>query len=155
MFGNLVQKLQTLSPLGSPITSPVSSPKSRRKFGGPKWRRNQNREEYREVQSDPEMDENIRNGTPRKAKDKSSRKLQRVTIGPPILLTSSRDVTVRHNETQHVGGGGGFSAYNNVIKPPAAGPNRLQGSKSLGRLDGMKEVCHSFAMNLCPDWQRY
>jgi hypothetical protein len=99
MFGSLVQKLQTLSPIGSPVTSPVSSPKARRRKGGPKWRRQQAREEYREVQSDPETQEESCKPSGKK----------RVSIGPPVLIAAPHRIT-------------------------------LLGSKSLGRLDGLKEV---------------
>jgi hypothetical protein len=149
MFGSLVQKLQTLSPIGSPITSPVNSPKTRRKFGGPKWRRNQNREEYREVQSDPEMDENNHphNGIMRnnnKIKEKSLRKrsnTERVTIGPPILMSSHHDITMLHIRQSTNGSGSNNNGFQyNAAAAAAAGPSLLHGSKSLGRLDGMKEV---------------
>lgn len=192
MFGTLVQKLQTLSPISSPINSPVSSPKARRKFGGPRWRRQQAREEFREVQSEGELDE-----CPSKAKGKSKKRTNHLSIGPPTLVSSSRDVshytlTGRHNNPVQ------FQPYGVVVGPsghrqlqalplhhqkqPApqqpiyqavrAPPLRLQqpqthtpqqqqqqqrlhvvqhqpnapgfaplhGSKSLGRLDGMKEV---------------
>ncbi|XP_037080633.1 uncharacterized protein LOC119101404 [Pollicipes pollicipes] len=58
MFGSLKQKLQSLSPLASPVASPNSSPRPRRRlpFGRGPARRRQRRQEYREVQSDPECD---------------------------------------------------------------------------------------------------
>ena len=62
MFGSLVHKLQTLSPLTSPTTSPTTSPKPKRKLMGfskvsrrrkyPSWFR----DETREVQSEPETE---------------------------------------------------------------------------------------------------
>ena len=58
MFGSLKQKLQSLSPVASPVASPSSSPKPRRKFPFRRTpaRLKQRREEFREVQSDPECD---------------------------------------------------------------------------------------------------
>ncbi|CAB3361991.1 Hypothetical predicted protein [Cloeon dipterum] len=91
MFGNLVQKLQTLSPISSPVQSPVSSPKARRKFGGPRWRRQQAREEFREVQSEPEYDETPPSSKARK--DKSKKRSNHISIGPPTLVSSSRDIS--------------------------------------------------------------
>jgi hypothetical protein len=203
MFGTLVQKLQTLSPISSPINSPVSSPKARRKFGGPRWRRQQAREEFREVQSEPELDDCAPSG---KAKDKSKKKragTNRLSIGPPTLVSSSRDVSHytltgrQHNPVQFqpygvvVGPSGHHQLQALPLHPPQkhhapqqlqqmqqpiyqavrANPHRqqpqplqthkppqqqrlhvvqhqpnapgfapLHGSKSLGRLDGMKEV---------------
>ncbi|XP_069705214.1 uncharacterized protein [Periplaneta americana] len=127
MFGNLVQRLQSLSPLGSPVTSPVSSPKtSRRHYKSPKRgpRRpplGRHKEEYREVQSDPELDE-ADNGkkfgrTSRhlldKRKNKSRGSAARTVTEPGI----NNNIYAEHKD----------------FAP-------LQGSKSLGRLDGLKEV---------------
>ncbi|KAF0309538.1 hypothetical protein FJT64_019346 [Amphibalanus amphitrite] len=58
MFGSLKQKLQSLSPVASPVNSPNSSPKPRRRFPFRRApaRLKQRREEFREVQSDPECD---------------------------------------------------------------------------------------------------
>ncbi|KAJ4439145.1 hypothetical protein ANN_15102 [Periplaneta americana] len=126
MFGNLVQRLQSLSPLGSPVTSPVSSPKtSRRHYKSPKRgpRRpplGRHKEEYREVQSDPELDE-ADNGkkfgrTSRhlldKRKNKSRGSAARTVTEPGI----NNNIYAEHKD----------------FAP-------LQGSKSLGRLDGLKE----------------
>lgn len=58
VFGHFVHKLQSLSPLVSPATSPISSPKFKRRFGirTPTRRRKFTKEDYRDVQSEPEGD---------------------------------------------------------------------------------------------------
>ena len=61
MFGNLVQKLQSLSPLTSPTTSPTVSPRPKRKFVFGRANRKRRiggyaKEDLREVQSEPELD---------------------------------------------------------------------------------------------------
>lgn len=98
MFGNLVQRLQTLSPLTSPVTSPVSSPKpARKRYSKSPAARRSLKEEYREIQSDPED-----HGESKKCRAK--RKVDK-------LYGKKVDIS---------------------------GP--LQGSKSMGRLDGLKQV---------------
>lgn len=95
MFGNLVQRLQTLSPLTSPVTSPVGSPKSTRKrYSKSPAHRRSLKEEYREVQSEPED-----TGETKKCRAKRKADKRKVNISGP-----------------------------------------LQGSKSMGRLDGLKQV---------------
>lgn len=93
MLGSLVQRLQSLSP----VTSPVSSPKASRRRPAPLRR---GREDYREVQSEPEVDDDAKKGARRLLPDK--RKAKR------------RDAFASNAP--------------------------LHGSKSLGRLDGLKEV---------------
>jgi hypothetical protein len=128
MFGSIVQRLQSLSPLGSPVTSPVSSPKPyRRRFKSPtrapkRHPAARHKEEYREVQSDPELDET----------DTSK------TFG----RTSHHLLDKRKNKSR-------VSArtepgINNNMYADRSGFAPLQGSKSLGRLDGLKEVGNSF-----------
>ncbi|KAG8308366.1 hypothetical protein J6590_002454 [Homalodisca vitripennis] len=100
MFGSLVQRLQTLSPLTSPVTSPVGSPKpNRKRYSKSPAHRRSLKEEYREVQSDPE---DLGHGDSKKCRAKrKAEKLQ----GKRLDMS---------------------------------GP--LQGSKSMGRLDGLKQV---------------
>uniref|UniRef100_A0A1B6K974 Rho-GAP domain-containing protein n=1 Tax=Graphocephala atropunctata TaxID=36148 RepID=A0A1B6K974_9HEMI len=100
MFGSLVQRLQTLSPLTSPVTSPVGSPKpSRKRYSKSPAHRRSLKEEYREVQSDPED-----HGHGESKKCRAKRKAEK-------LQGKRLDMS---------------------------GP--LQGSKSMGRLDGLKQV---------------
>jgi hypothetical protein len=117
MFGSLVQRLQSLSPLGSPVTSPVSSPKaSRRGCSSP--RRSsavRHKEEYREVQSDPELDE--------------------ADTGKKSRRASRHLLDKRKNKSR-----GAEPRINNNMYAGRTGFAPLQGSKSLGRLDGLKEV---------------
>lgn len=119
MFGSLVQKLQTLSPLTSPVTSPASSPKSaRRRYSAksPAHRRSL-KEEFREVQSDPED----------------------ISL---VLIGSSGGIGACDSS----GIGGDAKKCRSKRKVEKLRGRRmevsapLQGSKSLGRLDGLKQV---------------
>lgn len=108
MFGNFVQRIQESF---SPVTSPVSSPKAlRRRFKspsrgpaparaaqppsrsrGPSSRRN-HKEEYREVQSEPELDNNNPSSTgSRRLLDKRKTKTRKVlNISDPIPIVSGK-----------------------------------------------------------------
>lgn len=91
MLGNLVQKLQSLSPLTSPTTSPTVSPRPKRKFGFGRTNRKRRiggyaKEDIREVQSEPELDYD----NPEKSKrDKSFFGLtdKRKTSAPSVPFT--------------------------------------------------------------------
>jgi hypothetical protein len=124
MFGTLVQRLQSLSPLGSPIASPVSSPKpSRHRYKSPTRgpRRPsvaRNKEQYREVQSDPELDE--------------------IDTARQFGRTSRHLLDKRKNKSR--GSARTEPGINSNTCAERTGFAPLQGSKSLGRLDGLKEV---------------
>ena len=128
MFGSIVQRLQSLSPLGSPVTSPVSSPKPyRRRFKSPtrapkRHPAARHKEEYREVQSDPELDETDTN----KAFGRTSHH----------LLDKRKNKSRVSARTE--------PGINNNMYSARSGFAPLQGSKSLGRLDGLKEVGNWF-----------
>ena len=120
MFGSLKQKLQSFSPVASPVASPNASPRpARRRFGlRTPARMKQRREEFREVQSDPECDY----GTTRKQRRKKSE---------PTRLpaaAAARDAGVE-------------GLYD--VPPQRRGPPsrqlRLQ-SQTLGRITGRKQV---------------
>lgn len=100
------------------LTSPVTSPTSpRRRFKSPsRW----------EVQSDPEDDPAapVRKSRAKYLLDK--RKSKSRSRG---LNSSEHALQINNN-----GGGGGGGGWQDVAFPP------LRGTKSLGRLDGMKEV---------------
>lgn len=117
MFGSLVHRLQSLSPLASPVTSPVNSPKaSRRGFKSPRRPPAvRHKEEYREVQSDPELDE--------------------ADTGKKFCRASRHLLDKRKNKLR-----GAEPRINNNTCAGRSGFAPLQGSKSLGRLDGLKEV---------------
>lgn len=106
MFGSLVQKLQTLSsPLTSPIASPITSPKvGRRRYAKTPNQRRSLKQEYREVQSEPE------DGGGAISYDKKKSKIRR-----KIDKNRGRQLEI-------------------------SGPFHLQSSKSMGRLDGLKQV---------------
>lgn len=106
------------------LTSPVTSPTSpRRRFKSPsRW----------EVQSDPEDDPAapVRKSRAKHLLDKRKSK--------------SRARGLHSSQSDHLqicNGGGG---WHDVVFPP------LRGTKSLGRLDGMKEVSLQRALQLCP-----
>ena len=95
MFGSLVQKLQSLSPLTSPTTSPTVSPRPKRKFVFGRANRKRRgivggyaKEDLREVQSEPELDyENVEKNS------KSERRLfggeRRKASAPPVSSSSN------------------------------------------------------------------
>ena len=122
MFGSLKQKLQSFSPVGSPVASPSSSPRpARRRFGlRTPARMKQRREEFREVQSDPECDY----GTARKQRRKKSEP----TRVPAAAAARARDASAE-------------GLYD--VPPQPRGPpprqQRMQ-SQTLGRLTGRKQV---------------
>lgn len=113
MFGTLVQRLT------SPVTSPTSS---RRRLKSPsRW----------EIQSDPEDDctsvPTIRKSRAKHLLDKrkSKSRARGLNVGEPMICTNTPNVA-------------GWCDVNST-----AGGFPLRGTKSLGRLDGFKEVSHS------------
>lgn len=114
MLGNLVQRFQAFSPLTSPVSSPVNSPKtSRRWFAGKSpARRRSLKEEFREVQSEPEDSFVASSSSPSKK------------------ILNKR----KHGKRNGNGNGGGGGRRPEVSAP-------LQASQSMGRLDGIKQVC--------------
>lgn len=103
VFGSLVQKLQNI---GSPVGSPVASPKGgRRRYAKTPNQRRQSKQEYREVQSEPEDGGGVSEAH---KKSKIRRKIDKS----------------RNARTMEI-----------------SGPFHLQCSKSMGRLDGLKQVC--------------
>ncbi|XP_044595516.1 rho GTPase-activating protein 20-like isoform X2 [Cotesia glomerata] len=110
MFGTLVQRLT------SPVTSPTSS---RRRLKSPsRW----------EIQSDPEDDctsvPTIRKSRAKHLLDKrkSKSRARGLNVGEPMICTNTQNVA-------------GWCDVNSI-----AGGFPLRGTKSLGRLDGFKEV---------------
>lgn len=145
MFGSLVQKLQSLSPLTSPTTSPTTSPKPKKKFGfGKASRRKKDsswwKEEMREVQSEPELDYD----TPKKEKRKTSAPLTSGAVGVSTLkVFPSRKKGVPDEPYPT------HSHLDAIYDVPArirrkAGiqmPHRKpEVSRTVGRVEGMKEV---------------
>lgn len=121
MFGTLVHKFQAIgSPLGSPVVSPISSPKGTRKGYGAAakhlaHRRAAMKQEFREVQSDPE--DTIGSCSENK-KCKIKRKLdKRKHANKPTI---------------------------EMISAPCPLLNSL--SKSMGRLDGLKQVDYNIRL---------
>ncbi|KAK7575584.1 hypothetical protein V9T40_011870 [Parthenolecanium corni] len=109
MFGSLVQKLQNIgSPVASPVSSPITSPKNgRRRYAKTPNQRRQTKQEYREVQSEPEDGGGSGSGFEASKKSKIRRKIDKSRSGRTLEIS---------------------------------GPFHLQCSKSMGRLDGLKQV---------------
>lgn len=120
MFGSLVQKLQNIgSPVTSPVSSPITSPKnSRRRYAKTPTQRRQSKQEYREVQSEPEDGGGGGSGSGFEASKKSKirRKIDKSRNGRTLEISA---------------------------------PFHLQCSKSMGRLDGLKQVRGLFLMVTC------
>ncbi|CAI6365339.1 unnamed protein product [Macrosiphum euphorbiae] len=139
MFGSIINRFQTFSPTTSPVTSPKMS---RRKYKSPAHRRSL-KDEYRDVQSEPEdaccagtssatvgyrrglilqhqlLQQDAGNPPPSSSSTKKNRSRKQ------LLLTKSKS-TARLD-----------------ISAPTAAPvlgNYHQGSKSMGRLDGLRQV---------------
>ncbi|XP_072157469.1 uncharacterized protein [Bemisia tabaci] len=96
MLGNLVQRFQAFSPVSSPVTSPKSS---RRWFAGKSpARRRSLKEEYREVQSEPEdafAAAEAEAASPSKKilnKRKAKKSGQRPEVSLPIQLQASQSM---------------------------------------------------------------
>lgn len=142
MFGSIMNRFQSFSPVASPVTSPKTSRRNKHKPGGPAHRRSL-KDEYRDVQSEPEdacaggasATVGYRRGTLRlhPARDvgpsssSPSVKKNRARKQQPALsqLTKSKSTTRL-----------------DVSAPTAPHPDadyRLA-SKSMGRLDGLKQV---------------
>lgn len=150
MFGSIINRFQSFSPVASPVTSPKTSRRNKYKSGGPAHRRSL-KDEYRDVQSEPED----------------------AFTGGASATVGYRRGTLRLHPTRDDGGGGGGGPSSPSVKknrgrkqqpalsqltksksttrldvsaPTAAHPNadyRLA-SKSMGRLDGLKQVRNDF-----------
>ncbi|CAL4072682.1 unnamed protein product, partial [Meganyctiphanes norvegica] len=152
MFGQLVQKLQSLSPLASPTTSPTVSPKPRRKlgFGRSRKRKDKNafrsREDVREVQSEPELEYDA----PR-SKSRDRRKTSapaHAQAGPLSAAFSFSSVkkglvdepypAAAHQDLE--------SIYDvparlrRKVDTPTPSGRKLEYSKTVGRMEGIKQV---------------
>jgi len=127
MFGSIINRFQTFSPVTSPATSPKMS---RRKYKSPAHRRSL-KDEYRDVQSEPEdacvVGSYRRAGatddggapSPSAASKKNRTRKQ-------LMLSKSKS-----------------TARLDISGPQATMPQALgyhHGSKSMGRLDGLKQV---------------
>lgn len=135
MFGSIINRFQTFSPATSPVTSPKMS---RRKYKSPAHRRSL-KDEYRDVQSEPEdacpttpttvgyrRGGQLVDGGPQSSSVKKNRGGRK----HPLLLSKSKS-----------------TARLDISAPTAAsctatalGNNYHHGSKSMGRLDGLKQV---------------
>ena len=136
MFGSLVQKLQSLSPLTSPTTSPSTSPKLRRKFGFGKARKKKDsnawKEDVREVQSEPELEYDV----PRRDRRK---------ISAPVHSSAHRGKTSVVDEPYPT-----HSHLDAIYDVPAnirrrveyipSPPRKIEGSRTVGRVEGIRQV---------------
>ena len=148
VFGNLVQKLQSLSPLTSPTTSPSTSPKLRRKFGFGKSRKKKEcswKDDAREVQSEPELEYDVPKKDRRKisAPVHSSSGHHRVKISvvnepyPTLGMDAIYDVPANIRRRVEV-----------VPNPVPTTPRRIEGSKTVGRVEGIRQVSQFFSVFL-------
>lgn len=156
MFGSIINRFQTFSPATSPVTSPKMS---RRKFKSPAHRRSL-KDEYRDVQSEPEdaftatpllsVDAQLqaaggygrhRGGggqLPSPLYDDSPSKKNRSRKSQPLLSKSKS--TARLDISAPTASVTANTAT--FLQQISAGYR--QGSKSMGRLDGLKQVCKKF-----------
>lgn len=140
MFGSIINRFQTFSPVTSPVTSPKMS---RRKHKTTAHRRSL-KDEYRDVQSEPEdacgpspgyrrgyasllHDDHGGGGSPSSSSSSSSAKKTRGR--KPHLLSKSKS-TARLD----------ISAPTAAVVVPLANGHYHRGSKSMGRLEGLREV---------------
>lgn len=140
MFGSIINRFQTFSPATSPVTSPKMS---RRKYKSPAHRRSL-KDEYRDVQSEPEdaclptIPTTVgyrRGGQPVDGSaQSSSAKKNRGGRKHPLLLSKSKS-TARLDISAPTGA---------TCTATALGNNYHHGSKSMGRLDGLKQVHNMF-----------
>lgn len=141
MFGSLVQKLQSLSPLASPTTSPSTSPKLRRKLGFGKSRKRKDsgfsREDLREVQSEPELEYD----GPTRDRRKTS-----APVGPSssrgVAKARGRSVVDEpyppHQDLENI-----YDVPARVrrkVDTPTPAARRVEGSRTVGRMEGLKQV---------------
>lgn len=140
MFGSLVQKLQSLSPLASPTTSPSTSPKLRRKLGFGKSRKRKDsgfsREDLREVQSEPELEY-----------DAPSKDRRKISAPPHTGGGSKKSGRVRtcvdepypaHQDLENI-----YDVparLRRKVDTPTPANRRVEGSRTVGRMEGLKQV---------------
>ncbi|CAL4076587.1 unnamed protein product, partial [Meganyctiphanes norvegica] len=146
MFGQLVQKLQSLSPLASPTTSPTVSPKPRRKlgFGRSRKRKDKNafrsREDVREVQSEPELEcDNPRSKSRDRRKTSapvhaqtgalSFSSAKKVLVDEPYPATAHQDLESIYDVPARL--------KRKVDTPTPSG--RKEYSRTVGRMEGIKQ----------------
>lgn len=140
MFGSLVQKLQSLSPLASPTTSPSTSPKLRRKLGFGKSRKRKesgfSREDLREVQSEPELEYD--------APSKDRRKISAPahtgggSKGNGRVRTAVDEPYPAHQDFENI-----YDVparLRRKVDTPTPANRRVEGSRTVGRMEGLKQV---------------
>lgn len=129
MFGSIINRFQTFSPVASPVTSPKVS---RRKYKSPAHRRSL-KDEYRDVQSEPE-DACAGAGSPSSA----GGYYRFAADGLPSLKKNRNRKSLLT-----------LSKSKSTARLDISGPtatehpqtnNYHHGSKSMGRLDGLRQV---------------
>ncbi|KAK7000503.1 hypothetical protein SK128_016659 [Halocaridina rubra] len=172
MFGSLVQKLQSLSPLASPTTSPSTSPKLRKKLGFGRSRKRKDagysREDLREVQSEPELEYDV----PKRDRRKTSAPVRvSATLATAIPIpVGAGGVAVGggtnggfENISISVGGGGRIRSMidepypvqqdmENIydvparlrrkVDTPTPAARRVEGSRTVGRMEGLRQTLY-------------
>ncbi|KAL4098922.1 hypothetical protein QTP88_023435 [Uroleucon formosanum] len=142
MFGSIINRFQTFSPTTSPVTSPKMS---RRKYKSPAHRRSL-KDEYRDVQSEPE--DACCAGTSSATVGYRrglilQHQLQQNALSPPPPSSSSAKKNRSRKQLLLIKS---KSTARLDISAPTAAPmlsNYHQGSKSMGRLDGLRQVSYT------------
>lgn len=137
MFGSIINRFQTFSPATSPVTSPKTS---RRKYNKSTAHRRSLKDEYRDVQSEPED----------ACTTPTAVGYHRGGGGPPAFFERSRGNGRKLQQPLNKS----KSAARLDISPPTAvvaaamdyNDYHRGGSKSVGRLDGLKQVRREFPL---------
>ncbi|VVC26375.1 Hypothetical protein CINCED_3A023416 [Cinara cedri] len=161
MFGSIINRFQTFSPVTSPVTSPKMS---RRKYKSPAHRRSL-KDEYRDVQSEPEdaccggssSAQVSGGGVYRRGLQLLSHDDSSSCNASSSSSSSSAAATTKNNRGGRTNNSNSSSkqlplskskstARLDISAPVAAAAlgdyHRHHGSKSMGRLDGLKQVSY-------------
>lgn len=145
MFGSLVQKLQSLSPLASPTTSPSTSPKLRKKLGFGKSRKRKDsgfsREDLREVQSEPELEYDAPARDRRKisapAHSGAAHGSNKNTVASKPLPAVDEPYPA-HQDLENI-----YDVparLRRKVDTPTPASRRVEGSRTVGRMEGLRQV---------------
>ncbi|KAL5241046.1 hypothetical protein ACI65C_008456 [Semiaphis heraclei] len=141
MFGSIINRFQTFSPTTSPVTSPKMS---RRKYKSPAHRRSL-KDEYRDVQSEPEdaYCAGTSSATVGYRRGLTMQHQMQQSAASPSPSSSSSSAKKNRSRKQLMLIKSKSTARLDISAPTAAVPvlgNYHQGSKSMGRLDGLRQV---------------
>lgn len=139
MFGSIINRFQTFSP----VTSPVTSPKMSRRKQKTSAHRRSLKDEYRDVQSEPEDACGGTSSSPGYRRGYASSLLH--DDGGPSSSSSSgkksrgrKQLLLKSKSTARLDISAPTAAA--VVPSMNGGGNYHRGSKSMGRLEGLREV---------------